>query len=55
MTDIAGFGALLGLLIPLLMLTISLLLFYWVVRKGVTAGIKDYVQKHGDRAGSWRP
>ena len=53
--DIAGFGALLGLLIWLLTVVITLLLLYWVVRKGVTAGIKDYVQKHGDRAGSSRP
>ena len=45
---------LLAFLFPLLMLVISLLIFYWVVRKGVTAGIKDYVRKHGDRPGSWR-
>ena len=46
---------LLAFLFPLLMLVISLLIFYWVVRKGVTAGIKDYVRKHGDRPGAWRP
>ena len=45
---------LLALLFPLVMFMISLLIFYWVVRKGVTAGIKDYVRKHGDRPGSWR-
>lgn len=45
----------LGLLIPLLMLLVSLLLLYWVIRKAVAAGIKDYSQKHGDRTGSWRP
>lgn len=45
----------LGLLAPLLMLIISLLLLYWVIRKGVAAGIKDYVHKHGDRTGSWGP
>lgn len=45
----------LGLLIPLLMLIFSLLLFYWVVRKGVAAGIKDYMHKHGDRVGNLRP
>lgn len=46
---------LLAFLFPLVMFVISLLIFYWVVRKGVTAGIRDYVRKHGDRAGSWRP
>ena len=46
---------LLALLFPLVMFMISLLIFYWVVRKGVTAGIRDYVRKHGDRPGSWRP
>ena len=45
---------LLAFLFPLAMFVISLLIFYWVVRKGVTAGIKDYVRKHGDRPGSWR-
>lgn len=33
---------LLALLFPLVMFMISLLIFYWVVRKGVTAGIRDY-------------
>lgn len=47
--------AIIGPLISLLMLFITLLLLYWVVRKGVTAGIKDYVQKHGDSAGRSRP
>ena len=37
------------------MVVITLWLLYWVVRKGVTAGIKDYVHKHGDRTGSWQP
>ena len=46
---------LLALLFPLVMFIISLLIFYWVVRKGVTAGIRDYVRQHGDRPGSWRP
>ncbi|WP_272027778.1 hypothetical protein [Kocuria rosea] len=46
---------LLALLFPLVMFMISLLIFYWVVRKGVTAGIRDYVRKHGDHPGSWRP
>ena len=46
---------LLALLFPLVMFVLSLLIFYWVVRKGVTAGIRDYVRKHGDRAGAWRP
>ena len=46
---------LLALLFPLVMFMISLLIFYWVVRKGVTAGIRDYVRQHGDRPGSWRP
>lgn len=46
---------LLAVLFPLVMLVLSLLIFYWVVRKGVTAGIRDYVRKHGDRAGAWRP
>ncbi len=53
--DVAGFGAFLGLFIWLLMVAITLWLLYWVVRKGVTAGIKDYVHKHGDRTGAWRP
>ncbi|NVC25184.1 hypothetical protein E7Z53_17310 [Kocuria salina] len=46
---------LLALLFPLVMFVLSLLIFYWVVRKGVTAGIRDYVRQHGDRPGSWRP
>ena len=46
---------LLALLFPLVMFMISLLIFYWVVRKGVTAGIRDYVRKHGDGTGHWRP
>ena len=46
---------LLALLFPLVMFIISLLIFYWVVRKGVTAGIRDYARQHGDRPGSWRP
>ena len=46
---------LVALLFPLVMFVLSLLIFYWVVRKGVTAGIRDYVRKHGDRPGSWRP
>lgn len=46
---------LLALLFPLVMVLISLLIFYWVVRKGVTAGIKDYVRQHGDRPGNRRP
>ena len=46
---------LLAFLLPLVMFVVSLLVFYWVVRKGVTAGIRDYVRKHGDRPGSWRP
>ena len=46
---------LVALLFPPVMLVLSLLIFYWVVRKGVTAGIKDYVRKHGDRPGAWRP
>lgn len=46
---------LLAFLLHLAMFVISLLIFYRVVRKGVTAGIKDYVRKHGDRSGSWRP
>jgi hypothetical protein len=45
----------LGLLIPLFMLIVSLLLLYWVIRKAVTAGIKDYARKHGDRADIGRP
>ncbi|MEX5272150.1 hypothetical protein [Kocuria sabuli] len=45
----------LGLLIPLLMLIVSLLLLYWVIRKAVAAGIKDYAQKHGDRMGTGQP
>lgn len=45
----------LAFLFPLIIFVISLLIFYWVVRKGVTAGIRDYVRKHGDRSGSWRP
>ena len=53
--DVASFGAVLGLFIWLLMVAITLWLLYWVVRKGVTAGIKDYVHKHGDRTGSWQP
>ncbi|MEX5303327.1 hypothetical protein [Kocuria sabuli] len=44
-----------GLLIPLFMLIVSLLVLYWVIRKAVTAGIKDYAQKHGDRMGSGGP
>jgi mannose/fructose/N-acetylgalactosamine-specific phosphotransferase system component IID len=55
MMDVASFGAILGLFIWLLMVAITLWHLYWVVRKGVTAGIKDYAQKHGDRAGSLRP
>ena len=43
------------LLFPLVMFIISLLIFYWVVRKGVTAGIRDYVRKHGDHPGNRRP
>lgn len=46
---------LLAVLFPLVLFVISLLIFYWVVRKGVTAGIRDYVRKHGDRPGTWRP
>ena len=46
---------LLALLFPLVMFVLSLLIFYWVVRKAVTAGIRDYVRQHGDRPGSWRP
>lgn len=46
---------LLALLFPLVMFMISLLIFYWVVRKGVTAGIRDYVRKHGDHPGNRRP
>lgn len=46
---------LVALLFPLVMLVISLLIFYWVVRKGVTAGIRDYVRKHGDHPGNRRP
>ena len=53
--DVASFGAFLGLFIWLLMVVITLWLLYWVVRKGVSAGIKDYVHKHGDRTGSWQP
>lgn len=45
----------LGLLVPLLTLIISLLLLYWVIRKAVAAGIKDYTQKHGERMGIGRP
>ena len=55
MMDVAGLGAFLGLFIWLLMVAITLWLLYWVVRKGVTAGIKDYVHKHSDRADSLRP
>ena len=46
---------LVALLFPLVMFMISLLIFYWVVRKGVTAGIRDYVRKHGDHPGNRRP
>lgn len=46
---------LLALPFPLIMFVISLLIFYWVVRKGVTAGIRDYVRRYGDRPGDWRP
>ena len=46
---------LVALLFPLVMFVISLLIFYWVVRKGVTAGIRDYVRKHGDHPGNRRP
>ncbi|KUG56281.1 hypothetical protein AVL61_16695 [Kocuria rosea subsp. polaris] len=46
---------LLAFLFPVIMFVISLLIFYWVVRKGVTAGIRDYARKHGDRPGNWRP
>ena len=46
---------LLALLFPLVMFMISLLIFYWVVRKGVTAGIRDYARQHGDHPGNWRP
>ena len=45
----------LALLFPLVMFVVSLLIFYWVVRKGVTAGIRDYVRRHGDHANRWRP
>lgn len=37
------------------MITITLWLLYWVVSKGVTVGIKDYVHEHGDRAGNLQP
>ena len=46
---------LLALFFPLVMFVLSLLIFYWVVRKGVTAGIRDYVRKHGDHPGNRRP
>ena len=46
---------LVALLFPPVMLVLSLLIFYWVVRKGVTAGIRDYVRKHGDHPGNRRP
>ena len=55
MMDVASFGAFLGLFIWLLMVAITLWLLYWVVRKGVTAGVKDYAHQHGDRSGSWQP
>ncbi|MHC5560708.1 hypothetical protein [Kocuria sp. U4B] len=45
----------LGLLIPLFMLVVSLLVLYWVIRKAVTAGVKDYTRKHGDRISIGRP
>jgi hypothetical protein len=45
----------LGLLFPLLMLIVSLLVLYWVIRKAVAAGIKDHTQKHGERMGTVRP
>lgn len=46
---------LLALLFPLVIFVLSLLIFYWVVRKGVTAGIRDYVRQHGGHPGNRRP
>jgi len=51
MTDVFA----LGLLIPLFMLLVSLLVLYWVIRKAVAAGIKDYTHQHGGHRGIGRP